>query len=101
VEHGPRTARRSARANDTATPNTSTDHAIRHRPNPGRRAGALRQSSGLRGHTMYVITISIPDPAALGWGERYSIRKQAADEHRAETGTDEPVAVDIMAEGQG
>jgi hypothetical protein len=50
---------------------------------------------------MYVITISIPDPAALGWGERYSIRKQAADEHRAETGTDEPVAVDIMAEGQG
>ena len=45
---------------------------------------------------MTTLTISLPDPAALCWHERQMIRAQAADEHRAESGTKEDVGVDIV-----
>lgn len=49
-----------------------------------------------------VILIPLPDPSALSYVERGALKNAAGDAYRAEHGSEEPVAVDVveMVSGQ-
>jgi hypothetical protein len=43
-----------------------------------------------------ILTVLLPDPAALDVDARNALRAQRADAYRAETGTDADVGVDLL-----